>query len=1596
MFCSCLDVNVSIQVPVNPANEDTPLITAESFVAALPATFSVLAVAEGVQVTTQLSVCPAGYYCVTRDAVPVPCPLGTYYPLPGAQNESQCESCPSGRVCGLGTAIPLNCSAGTFRNATGGESLETDCEECYVGSYCVSGSERPVACVPGTVRATPGGTGPESCSPCPTGSWCGENTSVPTLCAAGTFRNDTGGATADSCSTCIAGSFCVEGASVPTHCPGGTYSPSTGASGCIPCPEGSVCDVGTITPVPCDAGTFRNITSGESQGDCTPCIIGHYCQSGSVYPSACSTGTYQMSAGMSVCDLCSSGEYQSETGLNFCNTCGAGTYLTGSGMTASSDCVSCHAGSYQTGHGMTSFSDCTPCASNHYCPTPTSVFDCPEFSHSPNGTAMITSCVCDLGYEGPNGGPCTICNTSVWCRSGTANNCPENSLVNFPGGGALSDCMCVGGFFGYAMNTIGVPCAVCQANSYCEGGAANLTVDCPYGEYSPPGTETVSACYCPANASSGPGATNFNMCTCNPRFKRVNNETFFPTGWECVPCGANEVCFNDTSIICPPNSYSAVSVPSYNQCVCNPGYYHGNTSDYDHLCTQCDADYYCTGDSTRRQCNPLMVAPPQSVNVSACYCIDGYVGKGNDTCSPCPAGYYCTLGNAFQCPFFSTSPVQSSTLSQCQCLSGYWGPNGGSCRACLPGTSKTFTGCVNCSNQVATDCATCPLGSYANITANGAPCSLCPAGTYLDSTGNLALSACKSCAKGTYQTGQGLTAQSDCQYCGVGTYGTGTAMIAASNCSLCQAGTYQSGVGMQNCILCSPGSYGTSIALSVCALCSPGTYSSVPGAITNSVCQNCSYGSYASSSGASRCTLCFPHSNTTIDAATSSSQCFCSPGYQGNCTSLVGYTPSNLMQYFKFGNNSTLSDSSGNGKSLTVLASGAEQTTETPLLSHSSIGSVQFNNGAMLWGPSFTLDSTPHISFCFWIKPMGGMNGETPFVVLKNNIMFFAWAMYRYSGTTWISQMMAGNVNGYWMTLPEYTWTHVCQVHNNPERSVATYLNSVLKDVGANRKNTIYGTQWIFPGETFRVLLGATNEQVTYYNNLLSVPIFNGKITEVMVIGQLLTATQIENIYYGSINCPLCTANYYCAGGLAQAPCPNNTYSWPGSSSVSQCVCPDNAQWILGLNCTCNPGFYKVTNDNALGGWQCNTCPVAYYCYNGIATACPLSSSSLTSSYVVGNCTGCLPGFMKISDGNCTACRLGYYCPNMITEIICPAGRYCPFLATAPIQCAANYYSLAGATSCTICPTNQQSTAGSAGCVCNPGYYGPAYRSAIMRTGGFAVSQYTLENVSYSVTSFLSSGTITFYAPTLVDVLIVGGGGGGGWNAGGGGGGGGVIYQASVMVPAGTYQVTVGKGGVGSNYSIYSSNQGNLTNGGLSSIFGGTAYGGGGGACFINRNLQGNSGGSGGGGAPLAGLGGSALPAIVTGTILTAPLIAGFAGAAAGTTVGGGGGGAYSLGGYTGQTSDGGIGFNITIYNGTEMYFAGGGGGGTTSTGTRAGVAGAGGAGGGGGYSTIPGGLGGLYGINLGNSGTAGYGGSAGPNTGGGGGGTCQDLAVSP
>ena len=70
----------------------------------------------------------------------------------------------------------------------------------------------------------------------------------------------------------------------------------------------------------------------------------------------------------------------------------------------------------------------------------------------------------------------------------------------------------------------------------------------------------------------------------------------------------------------------------------------------------------------------------------------------------------------------------------------------------------------------------------------------------------------------------------------------------------------------------------------------------------------------------------------------------------------------------------------------------------------------------------------------------------------------------------------------------------------------------------------------------------------------------------------------------------------------------------------------------------------------------------------------------------------------------------------------------------------------------------------------------------------------------YVFTDSETPGSITFAKGGLVEVLVVGGGGAGGNQYGGGGGGGAFLYRRD-FIPAGTYTVTVGKGGYNTSSS---------------------------------------------------------------------------------------------------------------------------------------------------------------------------------------------------
>jgi uncharacterized repeat protein (TIGR02543 family) len=174
-------------------------------------------------------------------------------------------------------------------------------------------------------------------------------------------------------------------------------------------------------------------------------------------------------------------------------------------------------------------------------------------------------------------------------------------------------------------------------------------------------------------------------------------------------------------------------------------------------------------------------------------------------------------------------------------------------------------------------------------------------------------------------------------------------------------------------------------------------------------------------------------------------------------------------------------------------------------------------------------------------------------------------------------------------------------------------------------------------------------------------------------------------------------------------------------------------------------------------------------------------------------------------------------------------------------------------------------------------------------------------------------------------VAMVGGGGGGGAWVGGGGGGGGVLTSDTVSVtPGATQLISVAPGGRG---AIASPNAIQIpTNGGDTTAFGLTAYGGGFGASY-NNYVTGSRATSG-GAARLEGLGSRVA---VLNSISPAQGFAGGTGSdssANGFPAGGGGGSASDGSNASGRNSGAGGNGTSTFLTGTEIFLGGGGGGG--------------------------------------------------------------------
>ena len=366
---------------------------------------------------------------------------------------------------------------GTAKYSWGGQSRTNDVSEC-------------VKCPGQTTTVAPGARNASDCQ-CPPGH------------------------TGESCAPCPAGTFKdMVGASECIVCPAAKYSDAMGAnasSACLPCPQGAVSPNGSTSLsdcsckagftaradgescVACEAGKFKtNVGTGE----CTQCPRGKY---SAVYLIAtglardmckdCMRNTYS-SADNSKCSPCpfhavsaigssSRSDCQCAKGYTgpdgrSCVACVAGKYKAVQGASA---CASCRAGKFSTTSAATAESSCTTCAANSYsAPDNGHCILCPYYAVSSRASSSQTDCVCDVGFTGPNGGPCGACPAGKYKQvigSSQCRQCQEGKFSTSVAATSITTCRfsCSPSSYSSADNSA---CLACPPHTVSAASSAEL------------------------------------------------------------------------------------------------------------------------------------------------------------------------------------------------------------------------------------------------------------------------------------------------------------------------------------------------------------------------------------------------------------------------------------------------------------------------------------------------------------------------------------------------------------------------------------------------------------------------------------------------------------------------------------------------------------------------------------------------------------------------------------------------------------------------------------------------------------------------------------------------------------------------------------------------------------------------------------------------------------------------------------------------------------------------------------------------------------------------------------------------------------------
>jgi hypothetical protein len=620
-----------------------------------------------------------------------PCPVNTYSSVFGSNSQENCLSCPLNSVSDKGKTGIQDCKCGPGFFGDDGAT----CKQCTEGTYkSQRGSADCTPCAVDTYSTILGATTSDVCEACPTNTASpkGSDQLVDCRCEPG-FTADENGVI---CTSCKAGTFKSDaGTSSCTQCNEDTFSQTlkaTTVDTCQACPSGSFSQYGSsaLEDCICSPGYFGSATS-----QCSPCPTGTTSpQSGMESCTDCGVGTYQPNEAYSGecidCPSHSSSSVRSGTlqhcqcidgykgDVNNCVKCTSGFFCTGGveyacPINANSlemsdhitDCK-CMPGYHGDIRADDDDTPCQMCTADFYCSGEHFSSMCPNNSSSLEGSAEITDCMCDGGFQGEPGGPCEICPVDTYCNTGTLSICPVHS-ASIRQSDSASDCSCLAGYFGVN----GGECEVCFENKFCLGGE-----------------ETNN---CPEHSVSLSGSKSSTDCICKPGW--------YQSGSVCLSCPVDHFCHAGEVNACPAGTTSTANSKKVQSCECKAGY---------------------TGNSDAIECHSCAIGTyKQNTGEGACsVCTENTysITSASDSITDCLA-----------CPDTTTSTEGSDMKTSCICKPGYYGNSGTDCAACPTGTYKQKAGdsdCIPCPVDTFQDqtgqmflssCKVCPDNSKSEL-----------------------------------------------------------------------------------------------------------------------------------------------------------------------------------------------------------------------------------------------------------------------------------------------------------------------------------------------------------------------------------------------------------------------------------------------------------------------------------------------------------------------------------------------------------------------------------------------------------------------------------------------------------------------------------------------------------------------------------------------------------------------------------------------------------------------------------------------------------------------------------------------------------------